>query len=304
MSPIKLIITLALSLILITSLVVPTIEGTMDPAELDVIIIDGQSNAEYSTNVARTNAGIIDLPSPTHKLMYYGTANYAEHYPGFDNAEIWEMNRNNQWMIGGLEPYLAYVYSERSGHDVLTINVARGAMSISWLAPSGEGGEYAAEVITDALNKISGYRFVNMVGWVMLQGEHDKTMAVDTYKSYFLELADYFDSIGASQCYIGATREYYGGNATIAQKELSMEYSNIHLVTEISETFTEANGMLVSGDPIHYSQKGRNVMATELANGMGITDHGNTDLLKVIPVMLLAALLLMAAGYIGLRSRD
>lgn len=305
MNPLKLILTISVSLIIIISVLVPSISGEYEPAELDVIIIDGQSNAEYSTNVARTNAGLIDLPAPEHKLLYYGTANYAEHYPGFDDAKILDMNRHDQWMIGGLEPYLAYKYSERSGHDVLTINVAKGAVSISWLAPSGTGGEYAAEVIDEALSQISGYRYVNMIGWVMLQGEHDKTMAVDTYKTYFLELADYFSSIGATQCYIGATREYYGGNATIAQKELSEEYANIHLTTEISETFTEANGMLVPDDPIHYSQQGRNVMGTELAKGMRLMDHSNTiDLMNIIPIVLVVGLLLSAATFIGFRNRD
>lgn len=263
-----------------------------EPSTLDVIIIDGQSNAEYSSSINRCNKALIDLPVPNQALLYYGSEHAANSYPSSDSNQIYSMNREGYWQIGGLEPYLAYTYAERSGHDVLTINVARGAQSIAWLAPPGAGGEYAKNVIDSALAQVQGYRSVNMVGWVMLQGEQDKNMPVETYKGHFMELSEYFTSIGADNCYIASTREYYGGNACIAQEELAQASPNIHISTHISDTFTESNGYLVSGDPIHYSQKGRNLIAEELGAAIQVSPGREAfNLIQVVPIIVLVAMI-------------
>lgn len=297
-----LIISVSIVVITLTMVLMPILDDAEHPGNvLDVIIIDGQSNAEYSTSKARVNPALIDLPIPHHKLMYYGTESAANNFlsDSYVPDGIYDMNRDGIWMIGGLEPTLAYYYSERSGHDVLTINVARGAMSITALAPDGEYWQRGSKVISDALALVSGYSHVNMVGWVMLQGEADKNMAVDTYKSHFLDLVDYFDSIGANQCYLAKTREYYGGNATTAQDQLVQEYDNIHMATTITDTFTEANGDLVNGDPIHYSQRGRNIVGQALGEAMEVYELPGAELISVIPIIIAVAILLGVVGVVG-----
>lgn len=296
------IITITVAVISLTMVLMPVLEDAQHQDNtLDVIIIDGQSNAAYYTSdTTRVNPNLIDLPVPHHKLMYYGTETGPNDFlTGDDPDGIYEMNRNGRWVIGGLEPTLSYYYSERSGNDVLTINVARGAQSITSLAPDGEYWQLGSQLISDALSMVSGYSHVNMVGWVMLQGEQDKDMDVDTYKEHFLDLADYFDSIGATQCYLVKTREYYGGNATIAQAELVEEDSDIHMATTITDTFTESNGYLVTGDPLHYSQRGRNVVGEAVGNAMEVYSIPGSDILSAIPVIIAAAILLGAVGVVG-----
>lgn len=302
-----LIISISVATIMLTMVLVPVLNDAEHPDNvLDVIIIDGQSNAEYSTSQARVNPALIDLPLPHHKLMYYGTPTAANYlYGDVPSTGIYEMNRDGYWVIGGLEPTLAYYYSERSDHDVLTINIAVGAQSITKLAPNGDYWVKGSESIKEALSMVSGYR-LNMVGWIMLQGEADKNMAVDTYKSHFLDLVDYFDSIGADQCYLVKTREYYGGNATTAQEELVEEYPNIHMATTITDTFTEANGLLVNGDPIHYSQLGRNVVGKAVAEYMDVYSMPGSEIISVIPTIMVVAILLSTVGAIAviLSKRD
>ena len=306
MNPIKAILVVAVATILTIYIVFPLVENPDSYSNsIDVIIIDGQSNAEYSTSMARTNVNLIDLPVPEHKLLYYGTETAANNlYTGTPSTGIYEMNRDGYWKIGGIEPTLAYYYSLHTGHDLLTINVAVGVQSITKLAPEGSYWEKGAESIATALSMISGYSHVNMVGWIMMQGEADKSMAVDTYKERFMGLADYFTSIGANECYLVKTREYFGGNATIAQSELVQEYANIHMATEVTDTFTEANGLLVNGDPIHYSQLGRNIVGKAL--GEYIADDEDQapweSMAIAIPIVLVIGIILFATRIVVSRN--
>lgn len=297
-----LVIAAAIATIVLTMVLIPILDDAEHPGNtLDVIVIDGQSNAAYYTGTNRVNPNLIDLPIPHNKLMYYGTENAPNDFLTPEDSDgIYEMNRDGRWIIGGIEPTLAYYYSERSGNDVLTINIARGAQSITALSPpDGEYWILGAQAISDALSMVSGYTTVNMIGWVMLQGESDKNMAIDTYKENFLNLADYFDSIGANQCYIVKTRDYYGGNATIAQDQLVQEYDNIHMATTITDTFTEANGDLVNGDPIHYSQRGRNIVGEAVGEYIPVYSPPGSEIISIIPVVIVAAILLAIVGVVG-----
>ena len=306
MNPIKAIVVIAVAVIMTVYIVYPLAENPESYSNsLDVIIIDGQSNAEYSSSINRVNPTLIDLPVPDHKLLYYGTESGANYiYGGVPSTGIYEMNRDGYWVLGGIEPTLAYTYSKLTGHDVLTINVAVGGQSITKLSPDGTYWQSGAECIAEALSMITGYSNVHMVGWIMMQGEADKNMAVDTYKEHFVDLMDYFKSIGANGCYLVKTREYYGGNATIAQSELVEEYSNVHMATTITDTFTEANGLLVNNDPIHYSQKGRNLVGTALGEYIAADNEmPGQSMLILIPIVLVIGIILVAARIV-LVGRD
>lgn len=292
---------LAVGIILLGSAIIPALGlFSTDENTLDVIIIDGQSNAAYyPSNTARVNPADVDLPAPKHNLLYYGTEQYINYYSYSGERGIYQMYRDG-WIVGGEEPALALGLSEKSDRDVLTINVARGAQSITWLAPGGAGWTYATNCIEDALGKITGYDHLNLLGWVMIQGEADKDMDEATYKSRFMDLSRAFDSLGFGQCYIVNTRPYWGGNATIAQQDLAEHYGNIHIATYATESFTEENGLLVVGDPIHYSQKGRNILGTDLAEYIPDSASLTIDdsLLYAIPIITIAGFVAIAAGIV------
>lgn len=294
------IVTVIVSAVILITVVYPIVDNPDGRNTLDVIIIDGQSNAEYNQYC---NKYLVDLPVPDNMLMYYGTESAANSYPGTSSTGIYDMCRGGNWQIGGIEPALAYYYSLQTDNPVLTINVARGAMSISWLASEDEGLGYAKDIIDTALGKIHGYH-VRMAGWVMLQGEADKAMDVETYKEYFIELYDYFDSIGADQCYLVKTRDQYGGNSVIAQEELCEEYANIHMATTITDSFADDSGLVVPQGPIHYTQLGRNVIGEAVADYMAgyIPDAPANSLLRAIPAIIAVGLILAAVGITISRS--
>lgn len=299
MNPLKLIVGVIVATILIVYLVCPIVENPNPSGNtLDVIIIDGQSNAEYNQYC---DVNKVDLPVPDHKLLYYGTESAVNSYPGTSSTGVYEMCRDGYWKIGGLEPALAYYYSLQTDHPVLTINVARGAMSISWLAT--DGVDYAKGVIADALGEIHGYK-INFVGWVMLQGEADKTMDVDTYKEYFLQLEDYYMSMGAGDCYIAKTREYWGGNSVTAQEQLCQEFSYIHMATTVSDTFEDGSPYVMPVS-IHYTQLGRNVIGEDLGRYIAADQEmPGESILSIVPVVLVIAIVLAIAGFAITRKYD
>ena len=182
-----------------------------------------------------------------------------------------------------------------------------GARSIADLLPDGADGAYSWGVLDRALTEISpGYQHISMLGVVWIQGETDAAIGttVEQYKASFLKLMDSFEKYGANEFYLVHTRDYYGGNASIAQDQLAEEYSNVLMATEITETFTIENGML-DANPIHYSQKGRDAIAFAIKDKILIPTVTNPyePLLMMIPLMFIIALVVLG-GRIMLSARD
>lgn len=292
------IISVAVSIVIITSVLIPFCNvGNNSANVLDVVIIDGQSNAAYRSvfNAEELNEDYSQY-IPTKNLYYYGTALRPVMYGyNLNDCDI-HKTYNNGWKIGGYEPLLSYNLSNRSNHDILIINVGIGAKSIEYLAPTGESGQWAFSVIEDALSKVQGYDNINMLCWIWAQGENDKDMPVDTYKQYFYSLQNSYKAIGANECYIIATRPYYGGNATTAQNELILSDPGVILGTNLSNTFTTGSAYLQYGEPIHYSQIGRNVIALELGNIISVSEIQYSNeiktILTAIPLIVVITLLL------------
>ncbi len=112
---------------------------------LDVLVIDGQSNAAYWNSFSNVEVNEEYVSSaPQHNLYYYGSEYhpivYEECYSVTDYGLYPMYDENNKWRIGGYEPILASIISEKLNHDLLIINVAVGAKSIAWLCPTGGGG--------------------------------------------------------------------------------------------------------------------------------------------------------------------
>lgn len=280
---------------------------------LDVMIIDGQSNAAYGTDIANPTVVASDFPdAPNKKLLYYGTSTKPITYglPGnpnydttFESYGIHEMYSDG-WIIGGYEPGLAYILSERSGHDVLIINIAVPGATVAELSPSGECGIYGKAVINHALDGVRDqYDTLNMLGYVWAQGEADYDTTIRQYEADFLAIKNDLAKVGADECYIIKTRAKWG-NSVAAQTDLIHQYSDIVLGTNITDTFTVSDGTLMS-DNTHYTQKGRDIIANILGDEIDLNEPKHTDVYTiagVIVVVLIAGILLAAVAMLRYRS--
>ena len=117
-------------------------------------------------------------------------------------------------------------------------------------------------------------------------------------------------------CYISLIPSGYT-NSYIAQQELSDSIDNVHISTKIANTFTIQNGMLNSGDGVHYTQKGDNVIAGYLAASVipNVSDThsimtsidwevgSSWTLMKTLPIILLVGLVLSMAAIV-VHNRD
>ena len=322
MKPLHFIIAAALVVILIGSVLYPVIQDSeMGGKSIDVLIIDGQSNAEYG-GIEVCNPAVLNeeyTEAPAHNVYYYGTSTAPanqwdwSHKWGYAWSAFHIHNAYNyttdQWIIGGYEPILGNTLAEKSGNDTLVINMGIGARSIADLLPNGADANYSWTLLDRALNEISqDYKNINIAGVVWIQGETDGAQGttVEQYKTSFVELMNGFKKYGANEFYLVATRDEYGGNASIAQDQLAQEYSNVIMATEITETFTIENGML-DANPIHYSQKGRDAISFAIRDQIIVPPetHNNEygGLLLIIPVLFFIALIAMGARMI-LNGRD
>jgi len=316
----KSVILLTVGVILVGSLLVPFCFPQEDDNTLDVIVIDGQSNAQYwgwtANNICDPSAvNASGLGAPSHDLYYYGDATptyYGPVYtqPTYDTTlASYDLHKmyDGDWKIGSYGPTLAKMISERSGHDVLVIDVGVGAAPIQWLTSTGPGGIWAEKIISDALSKVPSKYHVDMLGMVWAQGESDASTAVATYVERFNTLYNSLnDKFGLEKVYIIKTRDAYGGNAILAQEQLAADNENISIATDITDTFTTENGLL-NTDNLHYTQKGRTAIAEILGETIAYNEHPaneSLELLKVVPVIIIAALVLAAAGIVMVRKSD
>lgn len=251
---------------------------------LDVIIIAGQSNAEYTVERC-TPETIQELypQYPEHNLYYYGTSEYPQTYWQYENnnyslskSDLHPMWSNNRWMIGGYEPYIANETSKIRGNDVLIVNTGVGGKMISELLPNAPFGNYGMAAINSALDSAStSYSQINMLYWIWIQGEADYNTPVEQYIDDFIMLQSKFDEYGLDNCYIVHTRDMWGGNANIAQKQLSDNDSHITIVAECTESFSLEEGGCLLDEPgaygIHYSCKGRFVISKEIISSINLT---------------------------------
>lgn len=279
---------------------------------LDVFIIDGQSNAAYSTSFADLSVVAEDYPNaPSKKLLYYGTDEAPIRYglPGsptydttFASYGIHEMY-DDGWKIGEYEPGLAYHISQRSNHDVLIINIAVPGASVEQLLPTGECGVYGFKVIELALDEVRDqYDTLNMLGYLWCQGEANSKTPIPQYEADFMKINTEMKKVGSDMCYIVEVRAIYG-NSVVAQRDLMHEYSNIVFGTDISNTFTIANG-LMEPDGAHYTQKGRDLISDIVGEKIDLNEPKHTEvyaMLGAVGVVLIVGIVLAATGLIYIR---
>jgi len=317
---IKSILLVTIGVILVGSFLTPLCFPQEENNTLDVVIIDGQSNAQYwgwgANNLCSPSiVNASGLEAPTHNLYYYGDSTPTYYGPVYTNPTYdttltsYDLHKmyDGEWKIGSYGPTLAKLLSERSGHDVLVIDVGVGAAPIQWLTTTGPGGMWAEKIITDALSKVPTRYHIDMLGMVWAQGESDASTAVDTYIERFNTLYNSLnDKFGLDKVYVIKTRDAVGGNSITAQEQLAAENENIVIATSITDTFTTENGLL-NTDNLHYTQQGRTVIAEILGSEITFNEHPaneNLELLKALPILVIVALLVAAVGAIAHRRTD
>lgn len=283
-----------------------------DSDYIDVVIIDGQSNALYSQYSSRVNPDVVNeyLDVPDKKAYYfgdsygsisYGTYNNLSYDTTLDSYGIHEMYSGDLWTIGGLEPGIASGLIEKNHRDVLVINVAVGAAPISWLIT--DGWSIASDVIDTATEQIMEmYPGINKIGWIMVQGEADGRTPVSVYESRFLTLMGKFTNLGYEHCYSALPREG-SENSRLAQIELAQKNRDLS-ITGIADTFTIDNGLLWT-DNVHYTQKGRLVLSEslmEMVPGTSDMMESLATIISVVPVILIAGLVLSIVIYTKYRE--
>lgn len=244
---------------------------------IDVFMIAGQSNAAYTFRAVPSEANPI---CPKGVAYYFGDDVSPVTYDNWDgDAEygIHDMvNADGTAHIGGLEQGFAATYYKLTGHKICIINTAvSGSKIIEWYPSTGYCYVWAQEVFTKAMSKISETYNPDVKGLIWLQGESNPTWQVQAYKNRFMTMfntmdhtseSPYFnDDYAFEDCIISLTRQHRGMNSCIAQIELDAEQTKVKLGCIVCDHFTYENGLLYNDDT-HYTQKGRNIVAVDLAN--------------------------------------
>lgn len=284
----------------------------VDKADLDLILIWGQSNASYR------NAVVSEAINPGLNAGYYfgqddqlgSAAGEGETDPA--TCDFYTLvDDDGALRIGDMGPALAKAYHEKTGHKAYLVNAAIGNKWILLFIPYEQMWTYCDNIVSAAINAVDLSKFdLHLVGYVWSQGEANASNSVLDYKTWFMMSYNSMASGVLSghvfdKVFIIETKPQDGGNATIAQRELAAEYDGVYMGSTAPESFTVENG-LMGTDGLHYSQLGKNIIGTQVGGVIGDTVSPPTtdysSLLYTIPVVILAALLIAVYGLVSRRN--
>lgn len=308
---IKKILPIIIGLLLVSAIVVPIVNSPSGNSKtLEVYVIAGQSQGvwEFSKDLDVVNA---EVPSPEKTAYYYGNSNpvlwqLKDGQPDWDTTYttygIHEAHYANGWIIGDIEPSLAYGITKASNHDVYLINVCEKGRTLEYL--NTDGKSFIEEVLTHALDEIPKNIRINYGGCVFMHGEADATTAVDTYVEEFETFKGFIQSYGFKTFYIVPTVPANAGNAIEAQEKIAESDKDVILTKNIAASFTVENGLLKS-DGVHYTQKGDDLIGAEVCSYLPQSLPDNSfELLQLIPIMFVLALIIMAVRVAITKSND
>lgn len=265
-------------------------EYRVKKATLDVFLLMGQSNAanyRYDASIAAPipKMGTSYYYGTPINLMYWGSAN--PNNPNYDTTfasyDMYDMVNGSTAKVGNVDlPFAGEYTNQLEGHKIYVVNAAIPSASINIFQPGGIAYNYCQKVFEHAMDCIDYAHYtVSVKGFIWIQGEQDHSMNVDEYKEKFLTFYDSLSWKGTPRfsnyevpiCLIskvrvsdeaGTASGVNAINSSIAQKQLAEEYPGIYMATEISDTFTVANGLMLP-DNGHYSQTGDNAIGVAVA---------------------------------------
>lgn len=298
------------AIIVVATVLIPVCMSSGE--DLAVVVLTGQSNAAYrELNVDLDEVDALGLPE--HEVYYYGTNTMPTYYRNsnddstvdwtFQTYDIHSMLNDSKtaWKIGSDDAPLAYYMSKKYNCDVLVLNAAVGGAGIGLFLPGHDGARYAEQIIEHALNDVRGlgknYNSIK-VGYVWMQGESNKYTSVADYIEQFDQVNKWYHSKGFYECYLIQTRPTNGGNASTAQLQICQQDPSVILASTAPATFTTENGLLAS-DNLHYTQEGRIAVMDDVVDAMPDKITNGMNLILVIPVLVLAAIMVMIVGLYG-----
>lgn len=299
--------------VLVTALLIPVVDDNSTDGEntLDVVVIAGQSNAAYIVDYVDVDVVNSEIPQVTEKCYYFGYGpndaarpiNNLNEGKNSNILNLFGMSSGGKWVIGGEEVALASTIASVTHDDVLVINVAIPGQAIEYFTPTQAGGAYAKEMIELALSKIPTTYSVRTVGWMWCQGESDKTTAVADYVASFDLIQAQYAELGFDTCYMVQTKPVDSGNATTAQTQICDTDPDVIMASTAPADFTVANGLLIDGNSLHYSQAGRDIVGEEVGDKIAanisvhLRDGSATySVLQLVPILVVVALVLGAVG--------
>lgn len=244
----------------------------------DVIILMGQSNADYREQTA-VPADASPVPAPG-TAWYYGTEEMpADFYTQRSSCGVWPISDENGARIGDKWPSLAASYTEATGRNVAMFQLAKVGVSIKTFNPKDidEGYLWArCEPMTKAA--LSAFEDAGMsigrVSVVWVQGESDHSMTAEEYETRMMILFTTVLNGGLGThvdgpIWINKVRESKTPNIAAAQVEFCSDHPGVaRIASEVADGFTVSNG-LMSADNTHYSQAGNNLIGEAVGEVVG-----------------------------------
>lgn len=250
------------AVVLVASVLIPSISDDNLKEDLYVFGIFGQSNGAYwYPDLTEVNSEIGSVPAG--KAFYFGSESRPIRYEEDPSScDIYDMCPDGDWIIGNIEPSIAKKIVD-SGKNVLIINFGVAGFTISKLMPGGEAWDWETSVIETALSKIDTKRYNTiMSGIFCVHGEADSGTTVSVYKERYLTTMNALSEYGFNCSLISYVRPYAGDKSLTAQQELISENSNILLGCADTLNFTVENGLL-RDDNVHYTQLGDNIVGSD-----------------------------------------
>lgn len=256
---------------LLTSLLAPAIDELNNENaggdEIYMFMITGQSNSAYrQVDLTIANNEIPRIPE--NYAYYLGT----DERPPESKPINWEsqinswglhsmVNSDGTWHIGNYEAQLASTFYHETGQRCLIVNAGWDSASINASQPGEYENTYFKAMFEKAKSLIPT-KYTLKLGCVFwAQGEADDDMTVEEYKDKFLTMWEDYQTLGWGSILIAQTRFDQSPISPEAQEQLN-GIDHIYLATDVTQSFSVANGLLNS-DNQHYSQKGRIIVAKE-----------------------------------------
>lgn len=269
-----------------------------------VIVISGQSNSEYlfGVNVDYVNSA---FDAPSEEAYYWGTPEQPLTWgtrTQIDDCGLNPMYSGGLWKVGGYEAPLAHEITKRIGAPIVTVNLGVGGITIAEFL-DGKYHEYITTVLDHALRDIEEeFTEYSFAGWIWIQGEAETTTTTGEYITQFGKVKDYFASNGFENCYLVQT----GSITTDAIKEAQ------EACCEIYDKTTLASTKPLSISYLHYTQKTRCEIAEEtcdyLIPDIEVTKKpmkgASKSALKIVPAMVIIAIMAGAIGTVALKRSD
>lgn len=259
---------------------------TVAKADLDMILVMGQSNGEYLTQYAEPENA---TPVPEiGTAYYYGTEDYPtiKTYDTADCAMRPMVETPGTALIGDIWPSLAASYSDNSGVKTYVVSAAWGGQSITTFEPeTGAIWLYTEQVIIDSMAAVDTdlFNLRGPYGYIWIQGEADENMTEAEYIELFDEMntAILAGGLGVDtiqDCFISKVRTERAPVIAAAQEEICETIEHVYMACELADGFTYDNGY--RADYSHYTQAGDNLIGAALGEYIGSFYYPNYDPMK------------------------